>query len=78
MFGMEKKTTLFEFDLESDLKKDPKKKQDLLKNIESKTGQLKTALREGSSNEHFDAYGILLHAYGALQKVIQRVPQGGA
>ncbi|MBX9922537.1 MAG: DUF5398 domain-containing protein [Rhabdochlamydiaceae bacterium] len=81
MFGMEKKKTLFEFDLESELKKDPKKKQALLKNIEGKTQQLKTALREGSSSEHFDHYGVLLHAYGALQRVINRVttnPQGGS
>ncbi len=80
MFGMEKKSTLFEFDLESELKKNPQKKQDLLKNIENKIGKLKTDLREGSSTEHFDAYGVLLHAYGALQKVIHRMasnPQGG-
>lgn len=80
MFGMEKKKTLFEFDLEAELKKDLTKKQALLKNIEGKTQQLKTALREGASTEHFDHYGVLLHAYGALQKVINRVAttRGGA
>lgn len=81
MFGMEKKKALFEFDLEGELKKDPKKKQELLKNIEEKTQKLKAALRDGSSSEHFDQYGVLLHAYGALQKVINRVTtrsQGGS
>jgi hypothetical protein len=73
MFGMEKKKALFEFDLEIALKKDLKKKQEVLKNIEDKTQKLKTALREGASTEHFDHYGVLLHAYGALQKVINRV-----
>ncbi len=73
MFWMEKKKALFEFDLEIELKKDPKKKQELLKNIENKTQKLKTALREGASTEHFDHYGVLLHAYGALQKVLSRV-----
>ena len=73
MFGMEKKKALFEFDLEKDLKKDPKKKAALLKEIEAKTQSLKTHLREGTAAENFDQYGILLHGYSALQKVVNRV-----
>ncbi len=73
MFGMEKKKALFEFDLEKDLKKDPKKKQALLQEIDEKTQSLKTSLREGSAGQHFDQYGILLHGYGALQKVLNKV-----
>ena len=73
MFGMEKKKALFEFDLEKDLKKDPKKKAALLKEIEAKIQSLKTHLREGTAAENFDQYGILLHGYSALQKVVNRV-----
>ena len=80
MFGMEKKKALFEFDLEQELKKNPKKKQELLKEVEGKIQELKTHLREGSTGKHFDDFGILLHGYNALQKVLNRVstnPKGG-
>ena len=73
MFGMEKKKALFEFDLEKDLKKDPEKKAALLKEIETKTQELKTHLREGTAAKNFDQYGILLHGYSALQKVVNRI-----
>lgn len=70
---MEKKKALFEFDLEMSLKKDPLKKQELLKEIEGKVQELKTLLRDGTSTEDFDQYGILLHGYSALQKVLNRL-----
>jgi hypothetical protein len=73
MFGMEKKKALFEFDLEIELKKDPKKKQALLQAVETKVQHLKTTLREGTKSEHFDQLGILLHGYAALQKVLNRI-----
>ncbi len=74
MFGMEKKKAIFEFDLESDLKKDPKKRQVLLKEVESKIQALKTLLREGIGMDHFDQYGVLLQGYMALQKTLNRIP----
>lgn len=80
MFGMEKKKALFEFDLEANMKKDSQKKQALLKEVEEKVQELKTHLREGSGSEEFDQYGILLHGYAALQKVLNKIPsssQGG-
>ena len=73
MFGMEKKKALFEFDLEMALKKDPLKKQTLLKEIEGKVQELKRLLRDGTATEEFDQYGILLHGYSALQKVLNRL-----
>jgi len=80
MFGMEKKKALFEFDLEASMKKDPKKKQELLKEIEEKVQDLKTLLRGGTGTDDFDQYGVLLHGYAALQKVLNRIQtnsQGG-
>jgi hypothetical protein len=74
MFGMENKKALFEFDLEMALKKDPQKKQALLKEVETKVQELKNTLRDGTETAEFDQYGVLLHGYSALQKVLNRLP----
>ncbi len=74
MFGLEKKQrALFEFDLEKELKEDAQKKQALTKAVEEKIQEVKNILRQGSKTEDFDNYGILLHGYAALQKVINRM-----
>ena len=75
MFGMEKKQkALFQFDLEIELKKDPKKKQALLDEVEKKIQTIKTEIRQGAAAENFDQLGILLHGYAALQKVLKKLP----
>ena len=74
MFGLEKKRKApFQFDLEKDLKKDKKMRDELLKTIEHRSNELKAMLRDGSASEDFDKCGILLHGYAALTKVIDRV-----
>ncbi len=74
MFGLEKKPRqLFEFDLEGDLKKNVEKKKALVGSVEEKIQQIKSFLRSGTNTEDFDQYGVLLHGYSALLKVIQRI-----
>lgn len=74
MFGMEKKPRQpFAFDLEEDLRKDPAKAKAMLKEIEQRMGELKNLLRQGADTEDFDDYGVLLHGYAALQKVLKKV-----
>jgi hypothetical protein len=74
MFGLEKKgRALFEFDLEKDLKGNPAKAKEFLKTVEEKIHEIKHALRQGSASEQFDNYGILLHGYAALQRVLTRI-----
>lgn len=74
MFGLEKKPKEpFEFDLEADLHKDPAKAKALVKEVEERIGKLKTMLRQGAETDDFDEYGVLLHAYAALQRVLKRV-----
>ena len=74
MFGLEKKQkALFEFDLEKELKTDASKRQKLTKEVEEKTQEIKTILRQGASSADFDNYGVLLHGYAALHKVIHKV-----
>ncbi|NDD58768.1 MAG: needle chaperone SctE [Chlamydiae bacterium] len=74
MYGLEKKQkALFEFDLEKDLKQDPSKKQKLVKEVEEKIHEIKNIIRQGASTEDFNNYGVLLHGYAALQKVVNKI-----
>ena len=45
--------------------------KDMQLKANQKIQKLKTLLREGSSEESFDNYGILLQGYTALLKVVQ-------
>ncbi len=74
MFGLEKKGKgLLEFDLEKELKSHPTKIKEHLKMVEGHIQEIKNALRQGSSSEDFDNYGVLLHGYAALQRVLTRI-----
>ncbi|MCB1107522.1 MAG: DUF5398 family protein [Chlamydiia bacterium] len=74
MFGLEKgkEPKRFEFDLEKDLKSSDKEKKRVLGIIDAQTNELKTTLREGTASENFDKCGVLLQAYGALKRVVER------
>lgn len=74
MYGFEKKARgPVQFDLEVDLKSDPVKAKKLLKDVESKIFELKNLLRQGAETEDFDDYGVLLHGYAALQRILNKV-----
>ena len=74
MYGLEKQPKArFEFDLEKELKKDPHKAREIVKSVEIKVQEIKSMLREGSKGPDFDNLGVLLHAYSALQKVLNRL-----
>lgn len=73
MFGMEKKPNEpFAFDLEEDLKKDPKLAKQMMKEIDERMTELKNLLRQGAETDDFDDYGVLLHGYAALKKVLSK------
>jgi len=79
MFGLEdqkkkKKSETFVFDLEEEVKSD-KKRLELKKKIEDRIQKIKDVLRSGEDKEEFDFFGILLHGYVSLQKVLARVPR---
>ncbi|NGX59407.1 MAG: hypothetical protein KR126chlam3_00558 [Chlamydiae bacterium] len=74
MFGMEKKPKEpFAFDLEEELLKNPATAKALQKEIETRIIDLKNLLRQGAETEDFDEYGVLLHGYSALKKVLKKV-----
>jgi hypothetical protein len=77
MFGLEsqkkkKPVEEFIFELEKELK-DPQKYKDLRKRVEERIQKIKEALRTGEEQEEFDRFGLLLHGYNALLKVMTRV-----
>jgi hypothetical protein len=74
MFGMEKQPKApFEFALEEELKAKPGMKKTLLEEVDTCTQEIKSILRNGANTEDFDDYGILLHGYSALQKVLNKI-----
>lgn len=74
MFGLEKSPReKFDFDLEVDIKENPKKANDLVKKIESNINNIKQALKKGGADEELKKLGYLLQGYSALLKVITRI-----
>lgn len=77
MFGLEsqkkkKPSDEFVFELEKDLK-DPAKSRQLKQKVEARLQKIKDILRTGGENqEEFDHFGLLLHGYNSLLKVISR------
>lgn len=76
MFGLEdqkkkKKNDDFAFELESDLR-NSKKHQEIKKVVEGKIQKVKEILRGGENKEEFDQFGVLLHGYTSLLKVMAR------
>lgn len=76
MFGLEsnkpkKKTAEFVFDLEKELK-DPNKHKIIKEKVEKRLQAIKDFLRSGENQEEFDRFGLLLHGYNSLIKVMSR------
>ena len=75
MFGLEdqknKKPEPFVFELESELK-DAKKYREIKQKIEGRIQKIKAQLKSGESKDEFDQFGVLLHGYTSLLKVIAR------
>lgn len=67
------KPQLFEFDLEKELHKDGQKLKSTLTQIDTKLHDLRRILRQGCPKEDYEAYGNLVRAYLALQKVLNKV-----
>jgi hypothetical protein len=75
MFGLEdkkkKQSDEFVFDLEKELK-DAKKHKELKQKMEARIQRIKEALRSGEDQEEFDRFGLLLHGYTSLLKIMSR------
>ena len=76
MFGLEnqkkkKETADFQFDLEKDLN-DGKKKKKIRDRVEGRVLRIKELLRSGENKDDFDKFGVMLHGYTSIIKVISR------
>lgn len=76
MFGLEdqkkkKKSTEFVFELEKELN-DKKKYKEIQERIEKRIQEIKSLLREGENKKEFERFGLILHGYTSLQKVMSR------
>lgn len=76
MFGLEDqqkkgKNNEFVFELEKELK-DSAQRKATKAHIEERVQKIKELLRSGENKEEFDKFGVLLHGYTALLKVVGR------
>ena len=73
MFGLERNTEEvdFSYDLENDLA-NPEKCNKIRDDIEARIGEIKTIMRKGEEGELFNRYGVLLHGYVSMKKVMER------
>lgn len=76
MFGLEeqkkkKPSNEFVFELENDFK-NGKKSRELKVRIDGRIQKIKEVLRSGEEKDEFDKFGVLLHGYTALLKVMAR------
>lgn len=75
MFGLEdqkkKKAADFVFELETDFK-NSRRRAEIKKHVETKVQKIKDVLRGGENKDEFDKFGLLLHGYTSLLKVMAR------
>ena len=55
------------------MKENPSRGKEILAKVEKRMQEIKKKLREGQSEKDFDRFGILLHGYAALQKVLKKI-----
>jgi len=75
MFGLEdqrkKKPEDFVFELEKELM-DPAKHKEIKAKVESRIQEVKKILRDGENKKEFERFGLILHGYTSLLKVMSR------
>lgn len=73
MFGLgeNKKNNEFVFDVEAEAR-NPGQWRELKEKIAGRVSDVKGVLRSGQDKANFDRFGVLLHGYTALQKVLSR------
>lgn len=62
----------YQFDLEVQLK-EPGEQRAMKEKLETRVAELKAFLRQGGEKQLFDQAQTMLHAYLAIQKVLDRV-----
>ena len=72
MYGLEKEKK-FDFDLEIEIKKNPKRKKEIIDNAKEKAEYIKKQLKAKEKPDNFEELGVLLNGYDSLKKVIEKI-----
>lgn len=76
MFGLgdqqKKKGEEFVFELEKELT-DPDKHKEIKEKVEKRIQEIKKILRDGENKKEFERFGLILHGYTSLLKVMSRI-----
>lgn len=76
MYGLEKEKQKkgFEYDLEQEITQKPTRAKEIIAKAKEKEQEIKNTLRAGAAKgAEFDQLGDILHAYSALERVINRI-----
>jgi hypothetical protein len=74
MFGLERNTEEvdFSYDLEKDLA-NPESTKQIREDVDARIKEIKDVMRKGKKEKDiFNTYGILLHGYVSMKKVMER------
>ena len=74
MYGLEKgqkPKKMFEYDLEIDLKKNSKKANDTIAQIDNRIHECKDQIKKGTSSKDLDNWTVLFNGYSACKRVLQ-------
>lgn len=73
MYGLEKSDKKpFQFDLEMELKSNPGKAKELLKQVEEKIAEVKSMINKSSDKKEQNELGVILQGFSALETVLKR------
>jgi hypothetical protein len=72
MYGLEKKGK-FDFDLEVEIKKKPKRREEIINEAKGKAAEIKKMIQSKEKPKNFEKLGILLNGYDAVVKVISKI-----
>lgn len=72
MYGLEQEKK-FDFDLEKEIKKKPKRKDEIVTEAKKNIEEIKSMLKSKEHAQDFDKLGTLLNGYDALIKVVSKI-----
>ena len=75
MYGFEEGKTpkTFQFDLEKEILKSPKRAKEIIEKNKEHIQEIKKTMREGGSKKEIDELETLFHGYTSLEKVLTRI-----
>lgn len=73
MYGLEEKRKKFDFDLEIEIKKNPKRKGEIIHNAKKMADELKKEIKAKNKPANHEDLSHLLNGYSALEKIVNKI-----